>query len=201
MPLSKNLDPTFKDSLPFTMVTSHFTYFGLKIPRIPKLLMKLSFLQMAEKLKANISKWKLLPLLMIGRINAIKMVGLPQFLYLFQKLPVYLLISFFNQMDSVILSFVWANKPPRISKAHRQKTVNRGSLGLPVLKHYYWVVNAQSLTFWQGGTSGDDWSAVSPHWLKIESMSVSGSSLWALLFSGTHPSHKLLGHNFILKNS
>lgn len=43
--------------------------------------------------------------------------------YLFQNLPIYFL-SFFKQMDSIILSFVWANKPPRNSKAHLQNDVD-----------------------------------------------------------------------------
>lgn len=201
MPLMNNLSPAFLKSLPFKLVTTHFTYLGLKISRNPKLLFKLNFLDMVDKLKANIRNWKLLPLSMIGRINAIKMVALPRFLYLFQNLPVYLPLSFFKQLDSVILSFVWAGKPPRIAKAHLQKNVNKGGLSLPVLKHYYWAADARALTFWQWGFPEDDWSDVSPLWLKIESMLVSETSLPVLLFSGTQLSYKLIGHNFILRNS
>lgn len=72
-------------------------------------------------------------------------------LYLFQNLPIYFL-SFFKQMDSIILSFVWANKPPRNSKAHLQKDVNRDGLGLPVFRHYYWAANARALTLAVGGS-------------------------------------------------
>ena len=124
-------------SLPFKVVTTHINYLGLKISRNPKLLLKLNFWDMVDKLKANIKNWKLLPLTMIGRINAIKMVALPRFLYLFQNLPIYLPLHFFKQLDSVVLSFVWADKPPRISKAHLQKNVKSGGLGLPVFRHYY----------------------------------------------------------------
>lgn len=79
MSLMNNLSPAFLKFLPFKLVTTHFTYLGLKISRNPKLLFKLNFLDMVEnKLKANIRNWKLLPLSMIGRINAIKMVALFQ---------------------------------------------------------------------------------------------------------------------------
>lgn len=136
---------------------------------------------------------------MIGRINAIKMVALPRFLYLFQNLPIYLPLHFFKQLDSIILSFIWADKPPRISKAHLQKNVKSGGLGLPVFRHYYWAANARALIFWNGALPYDDCS--SPLWLKIESMSVSQTSLSALLFSISQSSHKLFHYNFILNNS
>ncbi len=130
--------------------------------------------------------------LSIDRINIIKMVTLPKFLYLFQNVPVYLPLSFFKQLDSIILSFIWADKPPCISKAHLQKSTDRGGLGLPVFKQYYWAANARALAFWQWGSSGDDWAEVSPLRLKIEAMSVLGTSLPALLFSGTQYSYKPL---------
>lgn len=97
---------------------------------------------MVDKLHTNIKNWNFLPFSIIGGINAIRM-------YLFQTLPIYLPLSFFKQLDSIILSFVWANKPPRIFKAHLQKDVNRGGLGLPVLRRYYWAANARAITFWQ----------------------------------------------------
>uniref|UniRef100_A0A8C5DDG2 Reverse transcriptase domain-containing protein n=1 Tax=Gouania willdenowi TaxID=441366 RepID=A0A8C5DDG2_GOUWI len=109
-----NMCCTFLKSLPFKLANTHINYLGLKISRNPKLLLKLNFLDMVDKLKANIKNWKLLPLSMIVRINAIKMVALPRFLYLFQNLPIYLPLHFFKQLDSIVLSFVWANKPPRV---------------------------------------------------------------------------------------
>lgn len=48
---------------------------------------------MIENLKASIWKWKLLPLSMIGHINAIKVVTLPKCLYLFLNLAIYLALS------------------------------------------------------------------------------------------------------------
>ncbi len=53
--------------------------------------------------------------------------------------------------------------------------------------------------FWQWGSPYDDCS--SPLWLKIESLSLSQTSLPALLFSNVQLSHKISGHNFVLSNS
>lgn len=90
-----------------------------------------------DKLKVMVDKWKLLPLSLIGRVNIIKMTVLPKCIYLFQNVPIFLTAAFFKSLDSIILPFVWANKPPRISKAHLQKPTTEGGLGLPVMRHYY----------------------------------------------------------------
>lgn len=136
---------------------------------------------------------------MIGRVNAIKMVSLPRFLYLFQNLPIYLNASFFKKLDSVILPFVWGYKSHRISKAHLQKSSKNGGLGLPVFKHYYWAANSRALTYWKGGSAK---AAENPLWLQLEAAAaVNTSSLPALLFSDPAPVAKLINHNFIVKNS
>lgn len=94
---------------------------------------------------------------MIDRVNAIKMVSQPRFVYLFQNLPIYLNASFFffffKKLDSIRLPFVWGYKSHRISKAHLQKPFKNGVLGLPVFKHYYWAANARALIYWKGGSA------------------------------------------------
>lgn len=110
---------------------------------------------MLTKLKLNIENWRILPLSMVGRINAIKMVCFPKALYIFQNLPIFLPSSFFKKMNSIILPFVWVYKTHRIAKAHLQKPSNEGGLGLPEFRKYYWAVNARALTYWQRGFPGE----------------------------------------------
>ena len=116
MPLKGELDPNFINNLPFHVVTDSIKYLGMVIPRNPKLIYELNFLKMVENLKSNIENWRLLPLSMIGRVNAIKMMALPRFLYLFQNLPIFIPKAFFKLLDSIILAFVWGFKAHRISK-------------------------------------------------------------------------------------
>lgn len=139
MPLSDGLDSAFLNNLPFKVSTDHFVYLGINITRNPKLRFKLNYLDLIGKLKIMIDKWKLLPLSLVGRVNIIKMVVLPKFMYLFQNIPIYLTTSFFKMIVSIIIPFIWADKPSRISKAHLQKPTAEGGLGLPVPRHYYWA--------------------------------------------------------------
>ena len=96
IPLTNNLDRVYLESLPFQIATDRFTYLGLSIPLNSKSLFKHNFTPLIDKLKTDIEYWRSLPLSMIGRINAIKMVSLPRFMYLFQNIPIMLSSSFFK---------------------------------------------------------------------------------------------------------
>lgn len=201
MPLSDGLDKTFLSSLPFKITTEHFEYLGISIPRNPKLLFKLNFTELLNKLRGMIDRWKLLPISLIGRINVVKMVILPKFIYLFQNLPLYLTASFFKLVDSILTSFIWADKTPRISKTHLQKPTSEGGLGLPIMRHYYWACNARALVFWcQHGTVNEPtpcWPALESHFCE----SSTGASLAALLFCKQDIPLKLFKNDFVLRNS
>ncbi len=59
-------------------------------------LIKLNFAEFLSKLKGIIENWKVLPLSMIGRINSLKVVSLPRFLYISQNTPTFLTLAFFK---------------------------------------------------------------------------------------------------------
>lgn len=91
-----------------------------------------------------IDKWKLLSISLICRVNVIKKVVLPMFLHILQNVPIFLSASFFKPIDFIIIPFIWADKPPRISKLHLQKPAPDGGLGLPNFRLYYWACNARA---------------------------------------------------------
>uniref|UniRef100_A0A8D0D534 Uncharacterized protein n=1 Tax=Sander lucioperca TaxID=283035 RepID=A0A8D0D534_SANLU len=93
----------------------------------------------------EINFWKTLPISLLGRINAIKMIFLPQILYLFQNIPVFLTKSFFKKIDSVIQPFLWDYKTPRINKKHLTKSKTNGGLSLPNFMMYYWACTFKSI--------------------------------------------------------
>ena len=198
MPLVDHFTEDFLGRLPFRVVKDRFSYLGLKLTRNSEHLFRLNFTEALEKLSANIESWRTLPLSMIGRVNAVKMVSLPRFLYLFQNLPVYLNASFFKKLESIILPFVWGYKSHRIAKAHLHKPLDKGGLGLPIFKHYYWAANSRALTYWKGGGGLIDGS---PLWLQLEASAARDFSLPALLFSGSAPVDKSIRQNFTLKHS
>lgn len=72
---------------------------------------------MLEQLGQNVERWLSLPLSMTGRIAIVKMVVLPQFLYLFHNIPIPLYNDFFSTLRTLtlLIRLVWGGKQPRIS--------------------------------------------------------------------------------------
>lgn len=191
------------DKCPIKVVEDHITYLGLKISKNYESLLKLNFGEGLEKLKRSIDYWKTLPLSMVGRVNAIKMVSLPKFIYLFQNLPIIIPADLFRKIESIILDFVWGYKKHRISKKHILKSTKEGGLGLPIFKNYYWAANMQALTYWKIGTPNDESLPSAPLWLKIELHSLIRpyTSLSALLFTRTTSPVKSISQSVIVRNS
>lgn len=111
---------------PIKAVDNYISYLGVKISKNYESLLKLNFEEGLEKMKRCIDYWKTLPLSMIGRVNAIKMISLPKFIYLFQNLTIVIPADFFRKLESVILDFVWGCKKHRISKKHIFRSTNEG---------------------------------------------------------------------------
>lgn len=96
MSLVAELCAKFLHTLPFK-VTDTLKYREVVLPKDPQLIFKLNFLEKLEKLRGDIEKCRTLCLSMVGRINAIKTVSIPRFLYLFQNLPFFCHGLFLNQ--------------------------------------------------------------------------------------------------------
>ena len=197
--LTADLDPTFLANTQFKTNLVSIKYLGIKLSKNPKTLFKINFMERLNKLKENVEKWRTLPISLIGRVNAIKMVSLPRFLYLFQNVPIYIPKSYFKSIDSIIMPFIWGYKSHRISKAHLQKPREHGGLGLPCFLHYYWAANARVMVYWQFAQEKDVRPALPP-WLAIEKSLTPKTSLTATLFSSPRPLASFREDHFTLSN-
>lgn len=75
------------------------------------------------------------------------MVVLPQFLFVFQHVPIFIKKSFFVKLDSLINEFLWGNKQAHMRKSVLQLPKTKGGLALPNFR-YYWAGNISKLLFW-----------------------------------------------------
>lgn len=87
----------------------------------------------------------------------------------------------FFKKDSIILPSIWGYKFHSIAKAHIKKKIKKGGLGLPILKHYYWVANSRAFVYWNCKEAETE---NIPSWLQLKASAVKSSSQPALLFSG-----------------
>uniref|UniRef100_A0A8C5ETB7 Reverse transcriptase zinc-binding domain-containing protein n=1 Tax=Gouania willdenowi TaxID=441366 RepID=A0A8C5ETB7_GOUWI len=128
------------------------------------------------------------------------MVVLPRFLYIFQSIPICIPQLYFKKLDSIISSFIWAGKVPRISKKHLFKDKMNGGLSLPNFKLYYLAAHLNIFSFWRGCIPGIDLTE-QPSWLLIEHLSCQRSCLPALLNSPTKIKNTVYKKNPIIQNS
>ena len=167
------------ESFPFKISRDKFTYLGIEITRHYSSLFQANFTPLIETLRTKIQFWDTLPISLIGRINAIKMIFLPQLIYLFQNIPVLVKKSFFKKLDSLIVPFLWGHKAHRIGKKHICRSKLEGGLALPDFMLYYWAAVIRSFTYWL------DTSTPSSNWLKMEQEDCHPFSIGAILLAPT----------------
>ncbi len=102
----------------------------------------------------------------------------PQFLYLFQHIPVFIRKSFFSNLDQLISSFLWGNKWARIGRIALRLPKSLGRLALPDFHYYYWACNINKLLFWNTGKAVSE----CPQWALLE-ISSSRFCLWSVVCS------------------
>ena len=166
MPVHLNQDSASLNSIPFKIAKDKFTY-RVTVTRRPELLLESNWEVKITQLRRNIEFWKTLPLSLVGRVNAIKMVVLPRFAYLFQSIPSCISQKYFKKLDSIITPFIWQYKKVRINKKHLCKTKEEGGFALPDFRLYYWAAHLNILSFWRNcrPTEGTE---NKPAWLEIE---------------------------------
>lgn len=176
-PINKEALKLDSTNLPFKVVTSQFNYLGICVTREFRRLFKHNFLSLFNQVKATLSKWSPLSLSMAGRINSVKMTLLPKFLYLFQSLPIFIPKSFFKALDSLISTYIWNGKPPRLRKAFLQRPKQAGGMALPNFRNYCWTANIRCLLYWMHFHL----DSTSPVWVSMEVHASNLVSLPALL--------------------
>lgn len=109
--------------IPFKTTSVGIKYLGLMVTRSMRTLKEQNFSALMAAVKQDLQKWNRLQLSLAGRVQTVKMNILPRYLYLFQCLPIYLPLSYFNLINSIIFTFIWAGKRARANKTllHRSR--------------------------------------------------------------------------------
>lgn len=136
----------------------------------------------------------MLPLSLLGRTECVRMNILPRLLFLFQSLPVFVSQSTFKLLEKLISKFIWQNKTPRVRLKIVMSGKERGGLGLPNLRLYYWAAQIRAIVAW---------IIRDPEilWVSIEESSLPGVSLSVLPFLSSQSPKKIQITNLWIRHT
>lgn len=145
------------DIVSFRRSKQGFRYLGITLtPQVTRLYTA-NYKKLFEAFRDELARWDVLPLSLLGRVEAVKMNLLPRLLFLFQSLPVGIPTSALNMLDKLISRFIWQNKRPKVRLKTLTLHKNRGGLSLPNIKYYFWAAQLTAVVAWINNDTETGW--------------------------------------------
>lgn len=110
-------------------------YLGIYMVNKVSTLMEDNYLRRLQDMQKDLEKWDKLQLSLMDRITMIKMNVIRRVLFLFQTIPIILKQSFLQDLNKMVMNFIWQGKKPRIHLKAMQDLKYKAGFGLPDRGH------------------------------------------------------------------
>lgn len=139
------LEGSLPEEVAQIQVLNKFKYLDINITVDPHLYTSDNIDPFLAKFRGKIQVWKCLPLYVAGRCRRIKMIWMPQVLYVLHNSPIWLYKKWFQRIDILFKDMIWKGGPARIRLTTLQLQKSEGGVALPHPFSYFLASQLQHI--------------------------------------------------------
>ena len=90
-------------------------YLGINLTKYVQDLHEESYKTLMKEIKEELNKCRDIPYSWVGKLNIVKILAVPTLIYRFNSVPIKILVSYFVDINKLIVKFFWKGKRLRLA--------------------------------------------------------------------------------------